>query len=45
LVLKKKRLRNYGTDTAGPSKRARVAMKWMKRTTIALGKAWKRRNQ
>ena len=29
----------------GPSNRARTAMKWMKRTAIALGEVWKRRNQ
>jgi hypothetical protein len=29
----------------GWSNWVRMAIKWMKRTTIALGKAWKRRNQ
>jgi hypothetical protein len=33
LVLEEKGLRNYGTDPPGPSKRAMVAIKWIKRTT------------
>ena len=32
-MLEEKRLRNDGAGAARPSKRARVAMKWMKRTT------------
>jgi hypothetical protein len=33
LMLEQKRLGNDGTGPPGLSKRARVAMKWMKRTT------------
>src|SRR6267378_684467 len=33
LVFEEKRLSNDGTDTARSSRRARVARKWMKRTT------------
>jgi hypothetical protein len=41
LVLEDKGFRNYGTDAAGPSKRARAAMKWIKRMTrLLIAESW-----
>jgi len=45
LVFEQKGLGNEGTDAPGWSNWVRTTIKWMKSTTIALGKAWKRRNQ
>ena len=45
LVLKKKRLRKYGTETAGSEQAGQGSDEVDERDDIALGKAWKRRNQ